>query len=203
MNQHQYWAGPEGNEYTARNLNAKVGSVEANTAMFSRILARTRDVKTVVEFGAGAGNNLRAIHHLMPFVELTAFEINQQAIKEMPTCVTGILPWSITDPKARITSRDLAFTKGLLIHIPPADLGAAYETLWRASHRYILLAEYYSPTPTEIDYRGRKNLLWKRDFAGEMMFIYPTLKLIDYGFVSRYDAHPQDDLNWWLMEKQQ
>ena len=45
-------------------------------------------------------------------------------------------------------------------------------------------------------------LLWKRDFAGEMMGIYPNLKLRDYEFIyHREPEYPQDDVTWFLMEK--
>jgi pseudaminic acid biosynthesis-associated methylase len=96
---------------------------------------------------------------------------------------------------------DVTMTRGLLIHIPPEDLPAAYEALYEHSKRWIIIAEYYSPTPREIDYRGEKGKLWARDFAGDMLSRWPGLKLVDYGFVSRRDANPQDDINWWLLEK--
>jgi spore coat polysaccharide biosynthesis protein SpsF len=46
---------------------------------------------------------------------------------------------------------------------------------------------------------------YQRDFAGEMMDSFkPNLRLLDYGFVYHRDAVlPCDDLNWFLMEKQQ
>jgi spore coat polysaccharide biosynthesis protein SpsF len=36
-----------------------------------------------------------------------------------------------------------------------------------------------------------------------MMTQYPSLELLDYGFVYRRDrAFPQDDITWFLMQKQ-
>jgi spore coat polysaccharide biosynthesis protein SpsF len=53
-----------------------------------------------------------------------------------------------------------------------------------------------------INYRGHKDRLFKRDFAGELMDKYPDLKLVDYGFVWRRDNNfPQDDGTWFLLEK--
>jgi spore coat polysaccharide biosynthesis protein SpsF len=50
-------------------------------------------------------------------------------------------------------------------------------------------------------YRGFKNKLFKRDFAGEFLNNYKKTKLIDYGFVYHKDKYPQDDLNWFLIKK--
>ena len=78
----------------------------------------------------------------------------------------------------------------------------AYDILFRASKRYIMVCEYYNPTPVEVEYRGNKSVLFKRDFAGEMLDRYQNLQLLDYGFAYHRDAHfPQDDCTWFLMEK--
>lgn len=90
----------------------------------------------------------------------------------------------------------------MLIHIAPQHLQAVYQKLYNASNRYILISEYYNPTPVSVEYRGHKDKLFKRDFAGEMLDCYSDLKLIDYGFVYRRDAHfAQDDTTWFLMQK--
>ena len=60
-----------------------------------------------------------------------------------------------------------------------------------------------SLAPVEITYRGETGKLFKRDFAGEILDRFPDLALIDYGFAYRRDPNfPQDDLSWFLMEKQ-
>ena len=47
-------------------------------------------------------------------------------------------------------------------------------------------------------------VLFKRDFAGELLDKYKNkLLLLDYGFIYHRDTYPQDDLTWFLMEKQQ
>ena len=44
--------------------------------------------------------------------------------------------------------------------------------------------------------------LFKRDFAGELLDAFPSLDLVDYGFVYHRDPNfPQDDMNWFLLEK--
>ena len=97
---------------------------------------------------------------------------------------------------------DLSLIKGVLIHINPDMLPVVYEKLYNASRRFVLVCEYYNPSPVAISYRGHSDRLFKRDFAGEMMDKYPDLKLVDYGFAYRRDpAFPQDDITWFLMEK--
>jgi hypothetical protein len=65
-----------------------------------------------------------------------------------------------------------------------------------------LICEYYNPTPVTVVYRGHRDRLFKRDFAGEMLDKYADLALLDYGFTYHRDANfPQDDANWFLLEK--
>lgn len=65
-----------------------------------------------------------------------------------------------------------------------------------------MVAEYYNPTPVTIPYRGHAEKLYKRDFAGEMLDLYPELRLIDYRFHYHKDPlFPQDDITWFLMSK--
>ncbi len=92
--------------------------------------------------------------------------------------------------------------KGVLIHINPDHLEQVYNKLYHSSSRYILLCEYYNPVPVSIPYRGHEDRLFKRDFCGELMDSYHDLHLLDYGFLYHRDRHfPQDDLNWFLLEK--
>ena len=52
-----------------------------------------------------------------------------------------------------------------------------------------------------LDYRGNKDKLFKRDFAGELISKY-DLKLVDYGFNYHLDTyHTNDDSTWFLLEK--
>lgn len=195
------WAGEFGDQYAKRSP----GNVAANKVLFERILRRRLEGGaqcSIVELGAGVGSNLIALRELLPRATLAAVEINPMAMHQLIASGAAnemyqesILEW--TPPKAY----DLAFTKGVLIHIPPEDLPRAYDLLYRSSAHYVLIAEYYAPRPAEIEYRGRRNMLWKRDFAGEMLDACADLHLIDYGFVYHRDPYPQDDLNWWLMEK--
>ena len=95
---------------------------------------------------------------------------------------------------------DLAFTKGVLIHLNPEQLPLAYDQLARAGGRYVAMIEYYNPTPVEVSYRGHEGRLFKRDFAGEFLARHGVFRLVDYGFVYHGDpVFPQDDLTWFIM----
>ena len=195
-----FWAGSFGNDYIDRNKDQKILSGDIN--LFSKIFSRTRNIKSVIEFGANVGLNLIAIKSILPHLEISAVEINEKAIKELQ---------KIEDLKIYAQSilefvpdyaRDLVLSKTVLIHINPDMLRHVYSLLYNSSKKYICLAEYYNPVPVSIDYRGHKDKLFKRDFAGEMLDRFPDLSLVDYGFTYKRDNNfAQDDITWFLLEK--
>jgi pseudaminic acid biosynthesis-associated methylase len=97
---------------------------------------------------------------------------------------------------------DFVFSKGVLIHLNPDQLKPTYEKMYNWTKKFILIAEYYSPTPQAITYRGNIDRLFKRDFAGEFLDMFPDVTLRDYGFVYHRGTYPQDDITWFLLEKQ-
>ncbi|MCK5373850.1 MAG: pseudaminic acid biosynthesis-associated methylase [Alphaproteobacteria bacterium] len=198
--QENFWSGEFGDEYIHRNT---LDIIPCRISMFSNILKSTRQINSILELGANIGINLHALHALLPKAKLHALEINDKAIDELrkhewiEARQGSILEENFTQ------LADLSFTSGVLIHINPDALPKAYAALYNSSQRYVLVCEYYNSSPTTLSYRGKQERLFKRDFAGEMMDIYPDLKLIDYGFVYRKDPNfPLDDLTWFLMEKQ-
>jgi len=198
--QENFWAGEFGNKYISRNKGQEL--LSSKTALFAKILSHTHSVNSVLELGCNVGLNLNAIKRLRPDVRLYGVEINKNAANIASTLKNStIFHESIIDFVPR-TICDLTFTAGVLIHISPQSLPRVYETLFKASQKYILIYEYYNPTPVEVSYRGHEKKLFKRDFAGEIMDLYPELSLIDYGFVYRRDSNfPDDDLNWFLLQK--
>ena len=201
MSTEGFWREEFGDEYHERQKQNDVGSVISNIALFSKILSKTKGVSRVIEFGCGTGQNMEAINLLGKDMAIIGVEINEEAALQVP--VGYIFRQSIFDfQPPKISNVDLAFTKGVGIHIPPEDIDKLYDVLYRSSNRYILMAEYYNPIPVEVEYRGHSGKLWKRDFAGEIMDKYPDLELIDYGFVYHKDQFPQDDLTWFLLSKE-
>lgn len=199
--QEQFWAGKFGNDYINRNKGADL--LASNLSFFSKALKQAGKINSVIEFGANIGCNLMALELLYPNIQKYGIEINEKACEILKT-VTGdqnVFNGPINDFKPR-KLYDLVISKGVLIHINPDDLKKVYDKLYHSCRRYILIAEYYNPSPVTINYRGNENKLFKRDFAGEIMDLYHELKLIDYGFIYRNDpVHPQDDITYFLMEK--
>lgn len=198
--QEEFWAGKFGNEYTERNNNAIICS---NISIFSKILNRTRNITSCLELGANRGLNLIAISELIPNIKMKAVEINEVAATECNKIPNvDVFKGSIFDYEIEPETYDIVFTKGVLIHIAPEKLEGVYKTLYESSKKYVLVAEYYNPTPIEVSYRGNSEKLFKRDFAGEMLDKYEDLELVNYGFVYHRDySFPQDDITWFLMEK--
>jgi spore coat polysaccharide biosynthesis protein SpsF len=199
--QEAFWAGEFGAEYINRNVGDTL--LASNLNFFSKALARAGKVENCIEFGANVGMNLRALRLLHPDLDGHAIEINTQAAKMLADVIPAgnIMQQSILDfmPERQW---DLVLIKGVLIHINPEWLPKVYDSLYRASGRYILLCEYYNPSPVTINYRGHTDRLFKRDFCGELLDRYSDLSLIDYGFAYRRDpTFPQDDITWFLVEK--
>ncbi|MFA6568251.1 MAG: pseudaminic acid biosynthesis-associated methylase [Victivallales bacterium] len=198
--QEKFWAGNFGSEYIGRNKGEKW--IASNLALFSKILGSTKSVASVLELGANIGLNLHAIRGLIPEASLTAVEINEEAVNELRKFdyIEPVFS-SILDFKPA-KKWDIVFTKGVLIHLNPDVLPDVYDLMYRASNRYILVCEYYNPSPVEIPYRGHSGRLFKRDFAGEILKGHADISLVEYGFAYHNDPNfPQDDLSWFLMEK--
>jgi hypothetical protein len=94
---------------------------------------------------------------------------------------------------------DLAFTTGVLIHQPEASVHNVMTEIVRVSRRYVLCGEYYAPQVVEVAYRGQSRALFKRDYGRLYVENFPSLRLVDEGFLGRDDGW--DEINWWLFEK--
>ena len=199
--QETFWAGSFGNEYIQRNQGDAL--LASNLNFFSTALRTACGVKSCIEFGANIGMNLKAMKLLYPAVELHGIEINTGASNELSRVIpaSNVVNSSILD-FAPLRTWDLVLIKGVLIHINPASLLSVYDKLVASCARYLLVAEYYNPTPIAIPYRGHNDRLFKRDFAGEILERHSQMRLLDYGFAYRRDpCFPQDDITWFLMER--
>lgn len=199
--QEAFWAGEFGDEYSGRVDGEDI--LAAYTAMHAQILRSTSGIGSVLEFGANIGLNLRAYKRLLPKAELSAIELNPVAVETLRSNadVAQVYHESILEFEPDY-QRDLVLIKTVLIHINPELLSEVYDRLYRASRRYICVAEYYNPSPVTVEYRGHTERLFKRDFAGEMLDRFPDLHLVDYGFVYHRDnTFAIGDVTWFLMEK--
>jgi pseudaminic acid biosynthesis-associated methylase len=200
--QEEFWAGAFGDEYINRNKSEEY--LASNLNFFSKAFNQIGRPNSLIEFGANVGMNLRAIKLLFPKIDLFGIEINKTASEELATYLgkDNVFNGSIFDyqPNKKF---DVSLIKGVLIHINPEMLDEVYSKLYKSSNKYILICEYYNPSPVTINYRGHSDRLFKRDFAGEMLEKFSDLKLVDYGFCYKRDkAFPQDDVTWFLLEKE-
>ncbi|MFN5984269.1 MAG: pseudaminic acid biosynthesis-associated methylase [Fluviicola sp.] len=199
--QEEFWATEFGNDYIDRNKSQNY--LASNINFFSNALKQCRNIDSIIEFGANIGMNLKAIGLLFPEMTLKGIEINPTAASQLENVIgkENVINDSIMNYESDIKN-DVSLIKGVLIHINPDELNLVYEKLYNASKKYILIAEYYNPSPVTIPYRGHSDRLFKRDFAGEMLTKYSDLTLVDYGFVYKRDPlFPQDDITWFLLKK--
>ena len=199
--QETFWAGSFGTEYINRNQGANL--LASNLALFNQALRSAHKPESCIEFGANIGMNLRALKLLYPSQQQFGIEINIDAASELRKHLPSenVFQTSILDFSPQ-HAFDLVLIKGVLIHMNPEYLPQIYETLYQSTGRYLLVCEYYNPTPVQITYRGHSDRLFKRDFCGEVLDRYSDLHLVDYGFSYHRDPNfPQDDITWFLMEK--
>lgn len=187
--QERYWAGHNGVRYVLHHLPK---SWEARLDIWREILARTGEISSVIELGCNIGDNLRALDHLKPNLKVTGIELNQFAAEQ----AKSVLPNAeiIVDSllRANVEGKfDLAFTRGVLIHINPNELHRAYDQLATMSKKFVLIYENYSEKPMELtEYAKDKSItgtehgafyqFW-RDFAADFKSAHPEWDVIAEG----------------------
>jgi pseudaminic acid biosynthesis-associated methylase len=197
--QEEFWAGDFGAAYMKRNTHDRL--LVPKIAMWSKMLSSAHGVSSIKEFGCNNGGNLLALNRLKPDLVLSGIEINAQAAHEATKLNVAEITNGTIIEEISHEPVDITCTIGVLIHINPNRLEDVYRNLVHNSSRYVLVAEYYNPSPLAISYRGNTDRLFKRDFAGELMDKH-NLKLVDYGFIYKRDNWaPQDDITWFLLEK--
>ncbi len=198
--QEEFWAGEFGDSYVDRNKSSQL--IGAKLSFWTKVLSHAQQIKSVIEFGANIGLNLKAIRSILPEASLVGVEINKKAYSQLCQ-IPDVRAYneSIFDFSAE-NNYTLSISCGFMIHINPEFLPNVYDVLYRSTNKYILVAEYYNPTPVTVNYRGHDDRLFKRDFPGEMLARFSDLSLVDYGFVYHGDPnYPLDDLNWFLLTK--
>jgi len=199
--QEEFWATKFGDDYIDRNQGDTL--LASNLNFFTKAFSRAGKIKSCIEFGANIGMNLKTLKLLYPKIKLQGIEINNEACEELEKIIghKNVFKGSIFDVTLNEPA-DLTLIKGVLIHINPEMLDLVYQKLYDMSKKYILIAEYYNPTPVAIKYRGHEDKLFKRDFAGEFLDKFLDTELIDYGFSYKNDpSFPQDDITWFLIRK--
>jgi pseudaminic acid biosynthesis-associated methylase len=188
------WAGEFGDQYVERNADA--GAIRG--PFWAEILRLTSPL-SALEVGCNVGANLRWLadgdRHVV------GVDVNRGALAILEREVTGA-----TGVEAPARSRpfadnefDLTFTMGVLIHQPDESLGAVMDEMVRCSRRYVLVGEYHGAETEEVPYRGVDGALFRRDYGALFLERFPTLQLLESGFLGREDGW--DDVTWWLFDR--
>ncbi|MSP59284.1 MAG: methyltransferase domain-containing protein [Myxococcales bacterium] len=189
------WGGEFGDAYVDRNREA----VNLRGPFWSALLDEF-PAKRVLEVGCNLGGNLRWIAEKIPAEEVHGIEINKKALAELRKELPVNALWGhARELPFRDRWFDLTFTMGVLIHQPPEMLPLVMAEIVRCSRRYVLCGEYFAPAPTEVAYRGETGALFKRDFGGDYLRLFPELTLRKQGFLGK--AEGWDDVTFWLFEK--
>lgn len=200
----KFWRGDFGNDYIGRN-QADAATLRARVALWAKIMDPLVGAmpSSILEVGSNIGNNLRAIgvlsgarlHALEPNADARAILV-RDGVVEAADAMEG---FAANIPMAD-GAVDLAFTSGVLIHIHPNELEASMREVHRVAAKYIVCIEYFSDKPEMIPYRGHDDRLFKRDFGGMYLDLFPGLQVLDYGFAWKRMTG-LDNLTWWLFEK--
>lgn len=199
--QEAFWAGSFGAEYRERSQVNERQLATSALIWGDALRAMQYTPKSGLELGCNIGRNLQALHFLAPSMELDGVEINEDSAQAARSLQLGnVYAKSILD-FTPTRQYEMVFTRGVLIHLNPEVLPQVYATMYAASSRYICLLEYYNPSPVTVPYRNNQERLFKRDFAGELMDMYPDLKLLWYKFYYHRDVFGIDDGTFFVLEK--
>lgn len=210
--QEDFWRGEFGTEYNLRNDGEPL---IANNMKFWRRVFNNFCSPLVIEFGAGTGMNLIALSRLgVPQDRMTAVEINHSACEKLRriegvkvlecSMLEGAQTGEFGSEVSSFGQHDMVISSGLLIHIGPDELEAAYDVLHRACAPggTIVLIEYFAPTETPVIYRGNEGKLWRRNYGRDMLTRFPDLGLLCYDFVADIDPEcPRDNVTVWCLKK--
>jgi len=181
------WKDKFGKEYTNRNAltldelermyenNYGLSRTELNNIFIGKF---DHSIK-ILEVGSNIGNQLLLLQK-MGFKNLYGIEINDYAVElsKQRTNNINIIQGSAFDIPFKNEYFDLVFTSGVLIHIAPHDINLVLNEIYRCTKEYIWGFEYYEEKYTEIIYRGKKDLLWKANFAQLYLGLFDDLELI-------------------------
>lgn len=159
----QFWAGPEGTAYTARNNF----DYRIRLPFWKKIVEATA-ATTFLEVGCNRGANLRCIREVAPLDSaMTGVDVNQDAINEAQMAGFDVAlceASGIVDLLGKKCAQ-LTFTCGVLIHIPPKELETVMKRIVETAIDYVLCVEYDAPEEQHVLYRGHKDKLWRRPYG--------------------------------------
>jgi len=204
----EHWTGEAGHEYIERNDFADY-KLEQGVSVFKRIL-KGLEFDSLLEVGANIGLNLWYISEWAKGLNqeklLYAVEPYQEAYKVLTSQDKFKWAGAFNGDGYKLpffdVSIDIVMTHTVLIHVAPENLKEMTDEIVRVSKKYIICSEYFSDKPETVNYRGKEELLFKRDFGKFYLDNYPNLKCVNYGFIWQGEFPVFPNFNWWVFKKQ-
>ena len=205
--QENFWGKEFGKEYSDRNSwqsdsewdkfyidNWGFTKIDINNSVMRELSKNAK----ILEVGCNIGMQLRGFQR-MGFTNLYGVELQHYAVEKAKQITENIniIQGSGFDLPFRDNFFDLVCTNGVLIHIAPKDHRAFMSEVYRCSNKYIMGWEYFSPSITDINYRGNIGFLWKADFARIYRDNFPDLKPVDkkqYPYISEKEKGNIDEI---------
>jgi len=201
--QMQQWSSEFGKEYTERNPH----TIEIMDGLYKKQFGLTRTELNltflsnldrtikILEVGSNVGTQLHGLQKI-GFKNLYGIEIQPYAVQvsKQNTKNINIIQGSAFDIPFKDFYFNFVFTSGVLIHINPDDLNTAMREIYRCTSEYIWGFEYYADKYSEIPYRGRRNLLWKADFAKLYLDEFRDLELVKEKRIKHLDNDNLDSM---------
>ncbi len=200
--QERFWAETYATDYIRKNTS--FDHALGATAWKTMLKGCETPIRSYLECGCNIGRNVEQLALAVPEARGSVIEISRPAFEFVTSRhrFDHAFNGPILEAGMPAGAFDVVFTMGVLIHIPPDALLPTMATMLEASSRYVLMGEYFSRTPTMLEYQGERDRLFKRDFGKLFLENFPV-RLVDYGFLwgHVYDAAGFDDITWWLFEK--
>jgi len=214
--QTELWNGEFGNDYTERNTFTDT-DIKNRQGMWRSVLncvinspSNLRKIypESYCEIGAGNGQNIVAIHRMYADEQkpkFVAYETNKKAVANLTSAKyndnmkleINNTDWLNVHVGGAIA--DLVYTSGVLIHVHPDNLIKFMGRMFNASAKYVVFAEYFSPSQRAVHYRGNGEALWLNDF-GSIFLDNFNVRCCGYNFMWKR-VTGLDNLTTWIFEK--
>lgn len=191
----QLFAGDFGVAYTERN-----SAVNPKKPAFFHDLFRRHGIHRILECGSNIGLNLTDCL-ADPDMDVWGIDIQRHAIEQAWASRRGgnFVVGSIFDLPFRDGHFDIAFTSGVLIHVPTAGLGDVLREMYRVSKRWLMCVEYHDEQEVTVPWRGQAEALWRRNYRQVVLETLPDLIVVEEGYKTADEGF--DRAHWHLFRK--
>lgn len=130
------------------------------------------------------------------FKNLYGIDVNNYAVELAKERAEGIqiIFGSALDIPFKDKSFDLIFTWGLLIHIAPSNIKRVLQEICRCTKVFILGIEYFAEEHIQVNYRGKKDLLWKANFSELYLSLFRDLEIVKKKKLAYLDSNSVDEI---------